>query len=81
MSDCPNCGGDVDRGRWAPGGCTCRREPEQGGDPVGDALDAAESFDYITPVAEVTGTNKHVLLIFAMIGTFGVILTKGILWG
>jgi hypothetical protein len=80
MSDCPNCGGDTGRSRYAPGGCTCKREPERS-DPVDDALEVLGSCDYITPASEAFGVNKYLVFVLALFLIFFVFASHGILWG
>jgi hypothetical protein len=82
MSDCPNCGRDLGRARWAPGACTCRRQPEQNdGDLIDGILEAGSHWDYITPAAEATGANKYVLFVLAVFGVLVVFASHGVLWG
>lgn len=76
--NCQNCGGDIDRPWWSPGGCTCKREPQQDDSSI---LDVAERFDYITPISEVTGVDKYILFVLAMLVAFLVLASHGILWG
>jgi hypothetical protein len=80
MNNCPNCGGDARLARWAPGGCTCRREVEQS-DPVDDALEVLGSCDYITPASETFGVSKYLVFVLALFLIAGVFATHGVLWG
>jgi hypothetical protein len=75
MSDCPNCGSDLDRPWWAPGACRCGYEPD------GDILDIAEKFDYITPASETFGVNKYLVFVLALFLIAGVFASHGVLWG
>lgn len=72
----------MQRGRYVPGGCTCKREPkQQDGDLIDGILEVGSKWDYFTPAAELTGANKYVLVVLALFLIVGVFLSHGILWG